>query len=210
MSEPKKIEDFLPQITKTLVFCEEKVLTEYLHSPKYLDEYYIKEEEFKELVGLAHNEFYAWKKQGKFNKAMYPATIGGKRIRYHRWFNVYKQKIELPSQPEPTAEKLIPKDIETILPEIMKTFVFCVESILTEYLRSPKYLDEYYINEEEFRKLIRSKEFYAWKKQGKFNKAMYPIKLDSDESFKYHRWFNHNANKIKLPGLDRPPIKKPN
>jgi len=216
MSKSEDIEEFIQkiksEIMETFVFCVEEVLTEYLHNPKYLDEYYINEEAFRELIGL--ETFSDLKEKGKFDKAMHPATTTPKGEeydnkrkylnyhRYHRWFNVYKQEIEIPDQnrpsierPKPTLKLLKPKDIEAIL----ETAVFCVERVLTEYFRSPKYLDEYYIDYKEFCELIglssSSKSFAKLKKGNKFDKAMLP----KGEFGKYHRWFNHKTEKIELP-----------
>ncbi|MDR2554254.1 MAG: hypothetical protein LBC64_02390 [Fibromonadaceae bacterium] len=60
------------------------------------EEYYINEKDFRELIGLGVTQFYKLKKIGKFNKAMHPATKGGKRVKYHKFFNRHSQKIELP------------------------------------------------------------------------------------------------------------------
>jgi len=72
-----------------VVLCVERVLTEYFHSPKYLDEYYIDEYEFRKLMGLAPKTFSDLKQRGKFDKAMLP---NGDRMKYHRWFNHKTQK----------------------------------------------------------------------------------------------------------------------
>jgi DNA-binding transcriptional regulator YiaG len=204
MLEQKEIKAILPEIMKMVVSSVESVLTEHIHSTKYLDEYYINEKDFSELIGFTSKKFSDWKEQGRFNKAMHPATIGGKDeyVKYHRWFNVYKQEIEIPEQPnieppKPEYKLLTPKNIEAISPEIMKTAILCVEKVLTEYIHSPEYLDKYYIDEYEFRDLIglSTETISDWKQKHKFDKAMLP----NGDRMKFHRWFNCKTGKIELP-----------
>jgi len=130
MLTTEEIKAILPDITEMFVSCVEEVL-------KSSEEDYIEAQEFCELMDIASSAtFSKWKKEGRFDKAMHPATIGGNRVKYNRWFNVYKQRTEPPDQnrqlierPKLTTKMLMPKDIKTILPQIMKTAVKVVEMI---------------------------------------------------------------------------------
>ncbi|GBU23797.1 hypothetical protein R83H12_00415 [Fibrobacteria bacterium R8-3-H12] len=61
---------------------------------KYEDFYYIGEQAFRRRLGLGVTKFYEWKRLGRFEKAM--QTRGSKRTKYHKYFNVYTNKIEVP------------------------------------------------------------------------------------------------------------------
>jgi hypothetical protein len=131
MLTPKEIKAILPDIMEMFVYSVEEVL-----SSMRSEEYYIDAEAFRELIGVASSAtFSKLKKSHILDKAMHPATIGSDRVKYHRWFNIYKQRIETPDiQPSelPKLEKLTTKEIETILPQIMKTAVKVVEMIKKE------------------------------------------------------------------------------
>jgi len=76
-----------------------EIITGWFHNQKYFDEFYIDEQEFRDLIGLGDTQFYDLKALGCFDKAMHPATkkrTGKKGVKYHKWFNLYTQKIELP------------------------------------------------------------------------------------------------------------------
>ena len=75
----------------------DNMVTNILHDHnKYFEEYYINEQAFRRRIGLGVTKFYEWKKAGRFEKAMHPATRGSKRVFYHKYFNVYRNQIELP------------------------------------------------------------------------------------------------------------------
>ncbi|MDR2555256.1 MAG: hypothetical protein LBC64_07495 [Fibromonadaceae bacterium] len=178
----------------------DNLLIEHLNNAKYLDEYYITEKEFMELIGLNHTAFYRMKKLGRFEKAMHPASRGRLGVKYHKYFNRLTNKIELPN--------LLKEDIKMkkIPEEIMKIFLPFFDNLFNHVYKLTR--DEYYITEKEFTKLIGLKKtrFSELKKQGKFKNIIRLTK--SGRRVKYHKYFNLLTGKIELPGLDRPPIER--
>jgi len=182
----------------------DNLLTEHLNDAKYSNNYYINEKKFMDLMGLKKSTFNRMKKLGKFSKAMHPATNGGLRVKYHKYFNRLTNEIELPEQRTDIEKIKIPI-------EAKKLFLSVFDNLLTNLLTThfnKAMIDNCYISEKAFIKLmgLQYNRFYELKKQGRFKNAM--RLTETGKRAMYHKYFNRFTNKIELPGLDRPIIKR--
>ncbi|MDR2555257.1 MAG: hypothetical protein LBC64_07500 [Fibromonadaceae bacterium] len=94
----------------------DNLLTEHFNN-LIKEDYYVKEKEFFKLLCMGKTKFYKLKKQGKFKRAML-LTKTSKRIMYHKYFNMFTNKIELPGldrlpieQPKRQTSKTLQEDI---------------------------------------------------------------------------------------------------
>jgi hypothetical protein len=56
---------------------------------------------------MGKTQFNYLKKTGRFDAGTHPATLGSRRIRIHKFFNMHSQKIELPEE-EKTNQSVVP------------------------------------------------------------------------------------------------------
>jgi hypothetical protein len=59
---------------------------------------YIKSEAYRRQIKMSKTQFNYLKKTGRFDAGTHPATLGSRRIRIHKFFNMHSQKIELPEE----------------------------------------------------------------------------------------------------------------
>lgn len=57
---------------------------------------YIKECEYRALLGVSRSTYWGWKKLGLLNNGYYPATLGCKKRLINRFYNVNTGRIEIP------------------------------------------------------------------------------------------------------------------
>jgi hypothetical protein len=58
------------------------------------ENFYVKPETYRRIIGFGRTQFYMLKKAGRFDAGMHPATLGSKHILIHKNFNMHSQKIE--------------------------------------------------------------------------------------------------------------------
>ncbi|MCL2207225.1 MAG: hypothetical protein FWB90_03910 [Fibromonadales bacterium] len=70
-------------------------------------QWYISAEEYRRKIGLGKTQFSKLKKLGRFDAGTEQATLGHRKIRIHRCFNMFSQQLELKGDPsKPIKVKL--------------------------------------------------------------------------------------------------------
>jgi len=57
---------------------------------------YIKESEYRALLGVSRSTYWEWKKLGKLDNGYHPASLGCRKRLINRYYNVNTRRVEIP------------------------------------------------------------------------------------------------------------------